>query len=273
MKLTIYCLCLVFILSLSFQTQAANRFWVSAAPSNWNNTANWSNVSGGAGGFSVPVAGDAVTFNNIRRGNCTIDIAVNILSLTINAGYTGTITQGAHAITIANDATFSAGLFLGGSSNITIGGNFTLNGTNFTSTSAILEIDGDPAFTSGVFTHNNGTVKFNATGATNISGTSPTFFTLEFVGNGFNYNINSTGNIRVTNSLNLSGTSTYNLNTGDIDVTGNINVTNYSRRMRWDCIRQYHWQRNAEFYRCQCSRPGGIAHADHKQTCRNTEPV
>ena len=132
MKLTINSLCLVFILSLSFQTQAANRFWVSATPSNWNNTANWSNVSGGAGGFSVPVAGDAVTFNNVRRGNCTIDIAVNILSLTINAGYTGTIIQGAHTIAISNDATFSAGLFLGGSSNITIGGNFTLSGTNFT---------------------------------------------------------------------------------------------------------------------------------------------
>ena len=226
MKLIINCLCLVLILSLSCQIQAANRFWVSATPSNWNNTANWSNVSGGAGGFSVPAAGDAVTFNNVRRGNCTIDIPVNITDLTINAGYTGTIIQGAHTIIISDDAVLSAGQFLGGSSNITISGNFTLSGTNFTSTSATLQIDGDPAFNSGVFTHNNGTVKFNATGTTNISGTSPTFFTLEFVGNGFNYNINSTGNIRVTNSLNVSGTSTYNLNTGDIDVTGNINITN-----------------------------------------------
>jgi len=226
MKLTIFILCLVFILCLTFQTQAANRFWVSAAPSNWNNTANWSNVSGGAGGFSVPVAGDAVTFNNIRRGNCTIDIAVNIGSLTINAGYTGTILQGAHTINITNDIVLSAGQFLGGSSNITVGGNFTLNGTIFTSTSATIEIDVDPAFTSGVFTHNNGTVKFNATGTTNITGTSPTFFTLEFVGTGFNYNINSTGNFRVTNSLNISGSSLYNLNTGDIDVTGDINITN-----------------------------------------------
>ncbi len=226
MKLTINCLCLVFILSLSSQLQAANRFWVSAAASNWNNTANWSNVSGGAGGFSVPAAGDAVTFNNVRRGNCTIDVAVSILSLTINAGYTGNIIQGAHTILVANDATLSAGQFLGGTSNITVGGNFTLSGTSFTSTSATLEIDGDPAFTSGVFTHNNGTVKFNATGTTNITGTSPTFFILEFVGNGFNYNINSTGNVRVINSLNLSGTSTYNLNTGDIDATGNILVTN-----------------------------------------------
>src|SRR5664279_409225 len=226
MKLIISCLCLVFLLSLSDQTIAANRFWISAIPSNWNNTANWSNVSGGAGGFSVPVAGDAVTFNNVRRGNCLIDVAVNILSLTINAGYTGTITQGAHTMVVANNATFSAGIFLGGSSNISIGGNFTMSGTNFTSTSATLQIDGDPAFTSGVFIHNNGTVKLNATGTTTISGTSPTFFILEFVGNGFNYNITSTGNITVANSLNISGSSFYNLNTGNIDVLGNINVTN-----------------------------------------------
>src|ERR1700686_4092473 len=114
MKLTIHCLCLVFILSLSYPIQAANRFWVSATPSNWNNTANWSNVSGGAGGFSVPVAGDAVTFNNVRLGSCTIVIAVNISSLTINVGYTGTISQGAHTVAISNGATFLAGQFLGG---------------------------------------------------------------------------------------------------------------------------------------------------------------
>ncbi len=36
----------------------------------------------------------------------------------------------------------------GGSGNMTIGGNFTLNGTAFTSTSGILEIDGNAAFTS-----------------------------------------------------------------------------------------------------------------------------
>jgi hypothetical protein len=226
MKLTISCLCLVFILYLPCQTKAANRFWISAAPSNWNNTANWSNVSGGAGGFSVPVAGDAVTFNNVRRGSCLIDAAVNILTLTINAGYTGTITQGAHTMAVANNATFSAGLFLGGSSDISIGGNFTLNGTNFTSTSATFEIDGDAAFTSGVFTHNNGTVKFDAAGTTTIFGTSPTFFVLEFVGSGFDYNISSAGNVTVVNSLNISGTSVYNLNTGDIDVTGNISITN-----------------------------------------------
>jgi hypothetical protein len=223
MRLSITCLCLVFLLS-SMRSTAA-RFWVAAGPSNWNNTANWSNVSGGAGGFSVPGAADAVTFNNARNGDCTIDVPVNVLSFTVN-GYTGTITQGANTFSTINNGSFSTGIFAGGSANITIGGNFTLAGTAFTSTSAILEFDGNATFTSATFVNNNGTVKFNATGGTTISGTNPAFYILQFVGNGFNYILSSVGNISVSNSLNLTGASTYNFNTGAIDVTGDINVTN-----------------------------------------------
>src|SRR5450631_194872 len=188
----------------SFNASAANRFWVSAVASNWNNTANWSNVSGGAGGFSVPGVGDAVIFNNARVGNCTLDVPGTVLSFTINAGYTGTIFQGANIVSTVNNASFAAGTFVagsgniaiggsstftggvftgstgnisitgnasftggtftGGSGNITIGGNFTLNGTIFTASSGILEFDGNAAFTSATFTHNNGSVRFSATG-------------------------------------------------------------------------------------------------------------
>src|SRR5664279_2358428 len=205
MRLAIICLCLVLLLSVSINSAAA-RFWVSAGPSNWNNAANWSNVSGGAGGFSVPGIADAVTFDNTRNGNCTIDAPVNILNIAVN-GYTGTITQGANAFSTVNNASFSTGTFAGGSANITIGGNFTLAGTAFTSTTSVLEFDGNAAFTSATFIHNSGTVKFNATGGTTISGTNPAFFILQFVGNGFNYILSSVGNISVSKSLNLTGAS------------------------------------------------------------------
>jgi Secretion system C-terminal sorting domain len=225
MRPAINCLCLVLLLSLSGNIKAA-RFWVAAGPSNWNNTANWSNVSGGAGGFSVPGAADAVTFNNARNGNCTFDVPVNIQSITIS-GYTGTIAQGANTFSVVNNAIFSSGIFSGGSANITIAGNFTLSGATFKSTTNVLEFDGDASFTSGSFIHNNGSVRFNAAGGTTtISGTSPAFFVLEFVGKGFNYNLTSTGNIGVSKSLNLSGSLSYSLNTGTLDVTGDINVTN-----------------------------------------------
>src|SRR5579863_10461410 len=117
MRLTITCLCLGLLLCVSQDTAAANRFWIATTPSNWNNTANWSTVSGGAGGASVPGAGDAVIFNNVRNGNCTIDIAVNILNIIVN-GYAGIISQGANIFSTVNNASFSSGTFNGGSANI-----------------------------------------------------------------------------------------------------------------------------------------------------------
>jgi Secretion system C-terminal sorting domain len=225
MRSAISCLCTVLLLSICIHAEAG-RFWIAAGPSNWNNTANWSNASGGGGGFSVPGPADAVTFNNQGLGNCAFDVPVNVLSFTVAAGYTGTISQGANTFSIVNNASFSSGSFAGGSANITIGGNFTLAGTNFSSTSAILEFDGNSTFTSATFTHNNGTVRYNATGGTTISGTNPAFFNLEFVGNGFNYILSSAGNISVAKSLNITGASFFNLNAGAIDLTGDINITN-----------------------------------------------
>ena len=226
MKIGLCSLLMVACLSLSFSSSAANRFWVAAGASNWNNTANWSNVSGGAGGFSVPLAVDLVTFNNFGLGNCSIDIPVNITNLTVTAGYTGTLSQNANIISITNAGSFSGGVFAGGSANITVAGVFTLSGTAFTSTSAILELDNTVAFTSGSFAHNNGTVRLNGAANQNITGTSPAFYILEFVGNGHTYNILSAGNLAVSNSLNFTGASLYNLNTGTLDVNGDLNVTN-----------------------------------------------
>ena len=205
----------------------ASRYWVANLSSNWNNTANWSNVSGGAGGFSVPAAGDDVNFDGNGIGSCTVDAAVNIKSITISTLYIGTITQGGNTISTVNAGSFSGGTFTGGTANITIGGNFTLAGTAFTSTSAILELDNlTAAFTSATFIHNNGTVRLNSSIGQTISGISPVFYNLEFVGTGNTYTISSAGNITVMNSLNTSGSIFYNISTGTIDVKGDINSNN-----------------------------------------------
>jgi hypothetical protein len=228
MRHRVLILCATLIFCLSNNTKAANRFWRASAAGNWNNTANWSNVSGGAGGFSVPGALDAVTFDGGGLGNCIINQAVNITSINVKAAYTGTITQGTNTITTSGVGTFSGGTFSGGSANINIQGVFTLSGTAFTSTSAILEFNSNAAFTSGVFTHNNGTVRFNTTvGATQtISGTSPSLYSAEFVGLGRTYRITSVGNLTVTNALNLTGSAFATINTGTIEVLGDINITN-----------------------------------------------
>src|SRR6185437_11290381 len=148
---------------LSVHVHAA-RFWIANSASNWNNTANWSTVTGGAGGASVPGSGDAVTFDGNGTGDCLIDAPVSILKITVSTAYGGTITQGANIFTTSSTAIFSGGAFAGGTANITFGNNFTLSGAAFTATSGILEFDGNSSFTSGTFNHNNGTVKYVAVG-------------------------------------------------------------------------------------------------------------
>lgn len=215
-------------LSFSFQSNAANRFWVATAPvgGNWSNTANWSNASGGAGGFSVPVAGDAVIFDGGGLGNCTIDMAVSVGTITVNAAYTGIISQGANAISTSGAAAFGGGTFTGGSANITFSGAFTLSGTAvFTSTSTTLEFQSNCAFTAGTFNHNNGSVRYNRNNTQTISGNAENFYNLELVGNGFTINITA-GALTVSNTLTISGSSTLTINTGTINANGDINITN-----------------------------------------------
>ncbi len=148
-------------------------------------------------------------------------------SITVTVGYTGTISQGANPMSTVNAGSFSGGTFTGGSANITIGGSFTLSGTAFTSTTAILELDNTiAAFTTATFTHNNGTVRLNNAAGQTFSGISPVFFTLELVGAGGTYTLTSAGNFTVMNSLNLTGAQSLTINTGTIDVKGDINSTN-----------------------------------------------
>ena len=49
----------------------ANRYWVAATASVWDNTANWSTTSGGSGGASVPISTDTAIFDDSGLGACT----------------------------------------------------------------------------------------------------------------------------------------------------------------------------------------------------------
>lgn len=107
------------LLSFSFTEKLfASRFWVAAAASNWNNTANWSAISGGVGGATVPGVADDANFDNGGLGSCTMDAVLSVKSITVAALYTGTISQGTNSITTVNGATFSGGTFAGGMANI-----------------------------------------------------------------------------------------------------------------------------------------------------------
>lgn len=102
----------------------ANRYWVAATASNWNNTANWSTSSGGSSGASVPGASDTAIFNSNGIGKCTLDMSITVATLTLGGGYTGagaddghfdcdgfdvTITSSSHVAFSNKTVTFSDG--------------------------------------------------------------------------------------------------------------------------------------------------------------------
>ncbi|MBL7859322.1 MAG: hypothetical protein JNM57_16635 [Cyclobacteriaceae bacterium] len=125
-----------FLAFIASQTLIAqNRYWIATTPSNWNNTANWSAASGGAGGASIPVAGSVAIFNGVggRNGDCILDIDPTVGGLTIN-GYSGTIDLSGFTLTTTGTNSLSTGSFsnTGAPATLTLnGGTSTFSGTLF----------------------------------------------------------------------------------------------------------------------------------------------
>lgn len=217
-------LSVISLLLFSADSFAAKRYWVATNAQNWNQLAQkWSATSGGAAGATVPGVGDTAYFDGNGTGNCIINAAVNVKRFDVAAGYSGTITQGANAITIGTGSgVFSGGTFTGGSSAITCNGSFTISGTAFTSTSNTLTVVGNYSLNSGSFTHNNGTTLFTTTNT--IAGTIG-FYNLTFTPAATAvHTISNT--ITANNTLALSGSNTLTLNTGTIDAKSAITITN-----------------------------------------------
>ncbi|MCK5102402.1 MAG: hypothetical protein KAR17_06290, partial [Cyclobacteriaceae bacterium] len=104
------------LLLCSINVFAVNRYWVATTAGNWNNTANWSNSTGGAGDYSVPASGDNVVFNSSGNGDCTIDMTVvDLIRLSVVNGYTGTIDLAGYDVTVA--ASTSSPVFATGTIN------------------------------------------------------------------------------------------------------------------------------------------------------------
>ena len=122
----------------------ASRFWVGGT-GNTNDTAHWSATTGGAGGETVPVAGDSVTFdsNSGTAATVTVDVALSAASITINKSdltlihSAGTTLTGAMTLTTGtlntNGQTCSWGSFSSSNGNtrtLTLGASaITLTGT------------------------------------------------------------------------------------------------------------------------------------------------
>jgi concanavalin A-like lectin/glucanase superfamily protein/putative pyrroloquinoline-quinone-binding quinoprotein len=149
---------------------AATCTWMPATANTFNgSTAFWSCGR-------VPTTGDAVIFNGTGIGNCTVGAGISATSISINSGYTGTVTQSAGAaITLSSGYTQAAGTFVGGNSTIQVGGAFGLSSGAFTSTSGLLQVIGAFTISGGTFTHNSGQVMLASTSNKTFASNGATF--------------------------------------------------------------------------------------------------
>lgn len=139
-------------------------FSYSNTNGNWNNPANWSSVSGGPGGASVPGASDNAIFNGAGNasGSCLLDTNGNIYSLQISSGYSGDFDLQNNPMTIgAGGATIAGGGIKGGTQNVQINGNVVISGGAFTSPSGNTYVTGDVSITGAVLNFGTGAVVLN----------------------------------------------------------------------------------------------------------------
>jgi hypothetical protein len=126
----------------------------------WSCALNWS-------GDTLPTSADAVTFNGTSTKDATVDASFTgvITSLSINSGYTGTITLARSLNTTSTGVTSftqAAGTFTATSQTLDIDGTFALSAGTFTASSTSTLIGGDFNVTgSPTFNHNSGTITFD----------------------------------------------------------------------------------------------------------------
>ena len=144
----------------------SDRYWVAGSSADWNNTANWSDETGGTGGFSVPGSSALAIFDGGGTGDCRINANANVKGMQIQSGYSGIITQGVGQTITMGSSGFSQadGTFAGSDQTITINSGspaFTLSGGNFISTRGYLYINygSDWTVSGGTFDANEGTVR------------------------------------------------------------------------------------------------------------------
>ncbi len=98
------------ILGSTRTVDSGDRYWVSVVGGNWNDAQNWSTVSGGFAGHSVPSALNNVYFDNAANGNANVDTTVSISSWNV-VGYTGTIDTQGFGVTLSGSLTQTSGAF------------------------------------------------------------------------------------------------------------------------------------------------------------------
>ncbi|HEY8239035.1 MAG TPA: hypothetical protein VIF63_06345, partial [Candidatus Limnocylindrales bacterium] len=180
----------------SATVRAATRTWTGlGATNNWSDTGNWS-------GNAVPGAADIATFDATSSKNATMNVAVNVLGLSVAATYGGTITQSAGiAVTVgATGFSQAGGSFSGGTAGFTVNGPYALSGGTFAATSGTQTVTGAFTISGGAFNAGAGLVSFSGGAATLTVSTADTFNNLTHAA--------GTKTIAAGTTLTVTGTTT-----------------------------------------------------------------
>ncbi|MCU0425642.1 MAG: IPT/TIG domain-containing protein [Candidatus Kapabacteria bacterium] len=212
-------------------------FWVAGNSSNvWNNAANWSATSGGAGGAGIPGMGDNVTFDNGGMAGAvtiTSGIPANIVNLVVTGMRDVTLQSATLTINSLNVNTAPSRLTLGTGMSLIIApsgtGLVTLGGTLRTNApGAVLTVRDGATFTNNsVVQIFGGGGKFVIAGNPTIAGSSNINYgsandTLEFVGMN-TYMISATA--REVTAGSMTGTILVNKPGGIVNgIMGTLNV-------------------------------------------------
>jgi hypothetical protein len=200
----------------------ANRYFLNIGTL-WGSTANWSDTSGGTGGFSIPTSADDVFFD-ANSGNCTLASSTRTAKSINFTGYTNTITFDV-GLDVYGSVTLSSGMTIAGVGTLSLyaTGSLTSNGKLwqnllvFRGTSQTYTLIDNwtvgslQGLASTAATINGNTINVN--GDLTITGTAIYSGTTNIVLSGTGtYSQNSTGQLR--NNLTIS--------TGTITISGNV---------------------------------------------------
>ncbi len=158
----------------------AARYWIgNGTNTNWNSSplTNWSATSGGVVRVAAPTVADDVIFDGAGvagNSNSTLSATASMLSLTISAGYTQTITFNA-VPTVAGNLTIHNGFTIAGSSSMTISAASTITSNGKTWPNAMTwgagtkSVSGNLTITGNLTTSTTQTI--NLSGNISIGGT------------------------------------------------------------------------------------------------------
>jgi hypothetical protein len=209
-------------------TFAANYYWVGPIGSQtsdlvWSNAANWASSSNGTGGAGVPSVDDVAIFDQSSKTDCTIDEEIFVTEIRLQTFFLKKVIQNAPVNILT--FTIKSGTFQGGSDPIAVYNGITVTAGKFISTSGLLTLIGTTITRSGgTFDHNSGTILLDEDDKT-ING-SLIFNNFRIAANSVNRIIEISTAVDVEGNLTLEGNRNITLNTGIINLYGNLNCPN-----------------------------------------------